>query len=141
VRVLPPPCTQSRVKGQRKKAFDEAQRKALAAASAALAAATAAAGSKDAKADGRSSSSSEGAAPPAAAAADEASKPDSSSSSSKAVPPKSELEARVAYLGEAYKAYDDPGGLACHEGLGRATQCTSCIARLAGLISRHSCFC
>lgn len=132
--LLPSPCAQTRVKEQRRKAFDEAQRKALADASAALQAATtstsAAAGggnggskkadsaaaaaattadSLTAKDVAGASSSSSGPEKPAAAAAAAGSSVSSSVSNSKPGPGKSELEARVAYLQEAAKNYDDPG--------------------------------
>lgn len=116
---------QNRVKEQRKKGFDEAQRKALADASAALQAATAAA-------NGNSKGSAGDKKPSAAASADmltaqgvagtqagsgsssstdkaAAAAGGSSGGSSKPGPGKAELAARVAYLQEAAKNYDDPG--------------------------------
>jgi len=112
---------QSRVKDQRKKAFDKAQRKALADAAAALQAATAAAATNgaDKKQPGAaeavtaqdvagavtSSSSGSKESKPAAAAAAAA----AGGVSSKPSVGKAELEARVAYLQEAHKNYDDPG--------------------------------
>jgi Tfp pilus assembly protein PilV len=117
---------QTRVKEQRKKAFDEAQRKALADASAALQAATAANGNGSSKKPEPSASAStavgtaadeltaqdvagalpgSGSSSPASAAAAGG----SSGGSSK--PGKAELEARVAYLQEAAKNYDDSGEL------------------------------
>lgn len=113
---------QKRVQEQRKKAFDEAQRKALADASAALQAATAAnangnGSSKKAEASSTAGDSvivtaqdvagalpGSGSSSPGKVAAG-----GSSGGSSKPAPGKAELEARVAYLQEAAKSYDDPG--------------------------------
>jgi hypothetical protein len=116
---------QTRVKEQRKKAFDEAQHKALADASAALQAATAAAAAssgggkqpepapaaagtltpQDVAGAVASSGSSSPGKPPAAA---------SGSNGGSSKPGKAELEARVAYLQEAAKNYDDPGTTQAH---------------------------
>lgn len=112
-----PSSPQIRVKEQRRKAFDEAQRKALADASAALQAAG----------NGKSAAAATGDAPAAAAAASgevltaqdvagavagssSPAKPGGDAAGGKAAGPgKAELEARVAYLQEAAKNYDDPG--------------------------------
>lgn len=127
------PCTpaamvvpaQNRVEEQRKKGFEEAQRKALADASAALQAATAAANGNGSSSAGDKESSAAAASADALTAQDVAGAQAGSSGSSsadkaaatggstggssKAGPGKAELEARVAYLQEAAKNYDDPG--------------------------------
>jgi hypothetical protein len=114
---------QTRVKEQRKRAFDEAQRKALSEASAALQAAAAANGNGGSKKPepSVSASTAAGAAADTLTAQDVAGALSGSGSSSGGAaaaaggssggskPGKAELEARVAYLQEAAKNYDDPG--------------------------------
>ncbi|WIA14765.1 hypothetical protein OEZ85_003250 [Tetradesmus obliquus] len=104
--LFPKPL-QSRVKEQRKKAFEEAQRAAVAAAAAALAAAAKAPPATSSSSD----TSSDGATPaaPAAAAADGTRPAAAATAAAAAGPSKSELEARLTYLQDSFKSYDDAG--------------------------------
>ncbi|WIA34935.1 hypothetical protein OEZ86_013218 [Tetradesmus obliquus] len=108
--LFPKPL-QTRVKEQRKKAFEEAQRAAVAAAAAALAAAAKA--PPTAAAASSSNTSSDGATPAAPAAAAAAAAADGTrpaAAAAAAGPSKSELEARLTYLQDSFKSYDDAGG-------------------------------
>ncbi|KAF6251901.1 subtilase family-domain-containing protein [Scenedesmus sp. NREL 46B-D3] len=101
--LFPKPL-QTRVKEQRKKAFEEAQRVAVAAAAAELAAF----GKRQPPAAASSSAADAGAATDAGDAAD-ASKPAAAPAAAAAGPSKSELEARLGYLQDSFKSYDDAG--------------------------------
>jgi hypothetical protein len=115
INPFPGALLQTRVKEQRRKAFDEAQRKALADASAALQAAgngkpptTPASGTAAAAAAGEVLTAQDVAG--AVAGSSSPAKPGVDAAGGKAAGPgKAELEARVAYLQEAAKNYDDPG--------------------------------
>jgi tripeptidyl-peptidase II len=89
-----PRMLQSRVRQQRRRAFDTAQAAALAAAAAA------------ADAHGKSAAAPSGG---AAAAAASAGGEESAAAAATSATGKAELEARVAYLQDQAKAYEDPG--------------------------------